>query len=55
MEIEEVAETNPDAIVRLHVDPLVGLLPYQVREVVFAAGLEGAAAKGVSKTLTKPV
>ena len=52
VEIEEVAETNPDAIVRLHVDPLVGLLPYQVREVVFAAGLEGDAAKGVSKTLT---
>ena len=52
VEIEEVAETNPDAIVRLHVDPLVGLLPYQVREVVFAAGLEGAAAKGVSRTLT---
>jgi succinyl-CoA synthetase beta subunit len=52
MDIEEVAETNPDAIVRLRVDPLVGLLPYQVREVTFAAGLEGDAAKGVGKTLT---
>jgi succinyl-CoA synthetase beta subunit len=52
VEIEEVAEINPDAIVRLHVDPLVGLLPYQVREVTFAAGLEGDAAKGVGKTLT---
>jgi succinyl-CoA synthetase beta subunit len=52
VEIEEVAETNPDAIVRLRVDPLVGLLPYQVREVTFAAGLEGDAAKGVGKTLT---
>ena len=31
VEIEEVAEKNPAAIVRLHVDPLVGLLPYQVR------------------------
>ena len=52
VEIEEVAETNPDAIVRLRVDPLVGLLPYQMREVTFAAGLEGDAAKGVGRTLT---
>ena len=52
VEIEEVAETNPDAIVRLRPDPLVGLLPYQVREVTFAAGLEGDAAKGVGRTLT---
>jgi succinyl-CoA synthetase beta subunit len=52
VDIEEVAETNPEAIVRLHVDPLLGLLPYQVREVVFSAGLEGEAAKGVGQTLT---
>ncbi len=51
VEIEEVAETNPEAIVQLRVDPLVGLLPYQVREVVFSAGLEGDAAKGVGKVL----
>ncbi|MDQ3911087.1 MAG: acetate--CoA ligase family protein, partial [Actinomycetota bacterium] len=52
VDIEEVAERNPEAIVRLHVDPLLGLLPYQVREVVFSAGLEGDAAKGVGQTLT---
>ena len=52
VDIEEVAETKPEAIVRLHVDPLVGLLPYQVREIVFAAGLEGDAARGVGRTLT---
>jgi succinyl-CoA synthetase beta subunit len=51
VEIEEVAETNPDAIVRLRIDPLVGLLPYQVREVIFAARLEGETAKGVGRTL----
>jgi succinyl-CoA synthetase beta subunit len=53
VDIEEVAETNPDAIVRLHVDPLLGLLPYQVRELVFSAGLEGDTAKGVGKVLNK--
>ena len=52
VEIEEVAETNPEAIVRLHIDPLLGLLPYQVREVTFAAGLQGDAAKGVGRTLS---
>ncbi len=51
VDIEEVAETKPEAIVRLHVDPLVGLQPFQVREIVFAAGLSGDAAKGVGKTL----
>ena len=51
VDIEEVAETKPEAIVRLHVDPLLGLLPYQVREITFAAGLGGDAAKGVGRTL----
>ena len=51
VEIEEVAETNPEAIVRLRVDPLVGLLPYQVREITFAAALEKDAARGVGRTL----
>ena len=51
VDIEEVAETKPEAIVRLHVDPLLGLLPFQVREIVFASGLSGDAAKGLSLTL----
>jgi succinyl-CoA synthetase beta subunit len=52
VDIEEIAETKPEAIVRLHVDPLLGLLPYQVREITFAAGLEGDVAKGVGRTLS---
>jgi succinyl-CoA synthetase beta subunit len=51
VEIEEVAESNPEAIVRLHIDPLLGLLPYQVRELAFSAGLEGDVAKGVGAVL----
>jgi succinyl-CoA synthetase beta subunit len=53
VEIEEVAETKPEAIVRLHVDPLVGLHPYQVREITFAAGLEGDVAKGVGMVISQ--
>ena len=51
VDIEEVAETKPESIVRIYVDPLLGLLPYQVRELVFDAGLEGDVAKGVSQVL----
>ncbi|MDN5697878.1 MAG: ADP-forming succinate--CoA ligase subunit beta, partial [Rubrobacter sp.] len=51
VDIEEVAETNPEAIVRQHVDPLVGLVPYQQREVIFSSGLSGDTAKGVSKVI----
>ena len=52
VDIEEVAETNPGSIVRIYIDPLLGLLPYQVRELTFDAGLEGDVAKGVGKTLS---
>lgn len=51
VDIEEVSERNPDAIVRIYIDPLLGLLPYEVRELTFAAGLEGDIAKGVGNTL----
>jgi succinyl-CoA synthetase beta subunit len=51
VEIEQVAETNPDALVRLHVDPLLGLMPFQIRELGFDAGLERDVARGVGKVL----
>ena len=51
VDIEEVAERNPEAIVRIYVDPLLGLLPYQARELAFLSGLEGEVAKGVGKVL----
>ena len=40
MDIEEVAEKSPEKIHRVTVDPTVGLLPYQVRQLVFAMGLD---------------
>ncbi|MEX1171450.1 MAG: ADP-forming succinate--CoA ligase subunit beta [Chloroflexota bacterium] len=39
VEIETVAQTNPDAIVRRHADPMLGLLDYQARDLAFAMGL----------------
>src|SRR6188508_3893458 len=58
VEIEQVAATNPDAIVRLHADPALGLLDFQARELAFAMGLDGhlkaavAIAKGLVRTMT---
>jgi succinyl-CoA synthetase beta subunit len=40
IEIEEVAEKNPDALARLHVDPLEGYQPYQARRLIYGAGIE---------------
>jgi succinyl-CoA synthetase beta subunit len=51
VDIEEVAENSPESIVRLYVDPLLGLQPYQVRELGFSAGLQGDVAKGVGRVL----
>jgi len=39
MEIEEVAAQAPQAIARLYPDPWRGPLPFEVREVIFQAGL----------------
>ena len=41
VEIEKVAEETPEKILKAIVDPLVGALPYQGRELPFQLGLEG--------------
>ena len=40
VEIEQVAEENPDALARLHVDPLEGFQPYQARRLIYGAGIQ---------------
>ena len=45
VDIEEVAETDPDAIARVHVDPLVGISEFHARRLVFGAGIDEAARK----------
>jgi succinyl-CoA synthetase beta subunit len=41
MDIEEVAETRPEAIRRVHVDPATGLLAFQAREIASCFGIAG--------------
>ena len=49
MDIEEVAESTPEKIIKEWVDPAVGLQGFQARKVAFALGLEGTAFKEMVK------
>jgi succinyl-CoA synthetase beta subunit len=39
VDIEQVAAESPEALARLHLDPLVGFEPYQARRVIYGAGI----------------
>ena len=49
MDIEEVAEKDPQAIFRLAFDPQLGLLPFEARAVARGLGLRGATAAKAAK------
>jgi len=42
MEIEQVAEENPDAILKEYIEPGMGLEPFQARKLAFKLGLKAA-------------
>jgi succinyl-CoA synthetase beta subunit len=52
MEIEQVAEENPDAILKQYIDPGMGLEPFQARKIAFALGLSGVQINPAVKFLT---
>ena len=39
MDIEEIAETNPEKIIKVYVDPTIGIQPSQIRRLAFGLGL----------------
>jgi succinyl-CoA synthetase beta subunit len=41
MEIEQVAAEHPEAILKEHIEPAVGLAQYQARKIAFGLGLTG--------------
>ena len=51
MDIEDVAEEDPDAIKKVTVDPGLGLAPYQARKLAFALGMKGQEVRSASKFL----
>ncbi len=40
VEIEQIAEEAPEALARLHVDPLEGYQPWQARRLIYGAGID---------------
>src|SRR3982751_174610 len=53
MDIEEVADTNPDAIARLHVDPLLGFQDFHARRLAFEAGVDADVIRPLGALLAK--
>jgi succinyl-CoA synthetase beta subunit len=51
VDIEQVAEEDPAAIARVHIDPLVGIEDYHARQLVFGARLNPAARSGAISIL----
>jgi succinyl-CoA synthetase beta subunit len=51
MDIEEVAAKTPERIIKVYVDPLMGIQGYQLRQVGFGLDLPKPAMKGFSSLL----
>lgn len=52
MDIEQVAEDNPEAIIHEPVHPALGLQAYQTRKIVKKLGFEAAQARAAAKLIT---
>ena len=53
MDIEEVADDDPDAIARLHVDPLLGFQDFHARRLAFEAGVDADVVRPIGALLDK--
>jgi len=53
MEIEEVARTQPGAIIKVHVDPATGVQAYHTRKLGFGLGLKGDLFKRAADFVTR--
>ena len=51
MDIEEVAETTPDKIIRVAIDPGLGLQPYQGRRIAYGLGMGPAQVRPVASMM----
>lgn len=51
--IEEVAAQNPEKLIRVRVNPLLGLQPFQQRQIAYGFGLAGALFSSCCKLLEK--
>jgi len=51
MEIEDISHDRPETLIRLSVDPAVGMQPFQAREIAFDLGFEAKQVAKVVETL----
>ena len=52
MDIEDVAAKTPERIHKIHIEPGVGLVPFQARQLGFAIGLDGSEVNKAVKLMT---
>jgi succinyl-CoA synthetase beta subunit len=52
MDIEEVAEKTPEKIVRVHISPGVGIVPFEARQLGFGIGLDAPQVNKFVKVVT---
>src|SRR5438093_943796 len=52
MDIEEVAATKPQKIAKVYIEPGVGIVPFEARQLGFAIGLDGAQVNKFVKVVT---
>src|SRR5436190_5667604 len=53
MDVEEIAERDPNAIVRIHIDPLVGFQQFHGRRLAYEAGIADDVVRPVGTLLAK--
>jgi succinyl-CoA synthetase beta subunit len=53
MDVEQIADQHPEAIARLHVDPLVGFLPFHGRRLAYESGIDADVIRPVGAMLAK--
>ena len=53
MDVEEIAETDPEAIVRIHVDPLIGFQDFHGRRLAFDSGIAEDVVRPVGALLAR--
>ncbi len=51
MDIEALAESNPDAIIKIYIEPAVGLQDFQARKMAFALGIDTSQLNHAVKTI----
>jgi len=52
MDIEEVAASTPEKIAKVHIEPGVGIVPFEARQLGFGIGLDGAQVNKFVKVVT---